>query len=104
MKRISTDDFSEHRMLPFAEALVAAAKSEKESEYAERLDAIQFPKRGWRWILSELLFRRWLGDRLAGFSVSVLLTSFLFCIHNSGFSDSAVQHTLGIDEVDPARR
>jgi signal peptidase I len=80
IKRLSTDDFSESQMRPFAESIIEAAEHQEESEYTKRLDAIQFTKRNWRWYLSEWFFRRWLGDRLAGFSITSLLTGCLLAL------------------------
>ena len=80
MKQISTDDFSEERMRPFAQSLIHAAGHQEQAAYEGHLNAIEFPRRNWRWYLSEWLFRRWLCDRLAGFSITALLTSFLIAL------------------------
>lgn len=74
-KQIATDDFSEDRMFPFSRALVAATKCGDESEYSKQLNDIRFPKRNLRWFLSEWLFRRWLCDRLAGFSITAIIAA-----------------------------
>lgn len=80
VKQIATDDFSEGRMRPFAQSLLSAIGCCKDDEYARQLDAIRFPKRHWREFLSEWLFKRWLGDRLAGFFSTALLSSFFLAL------------------------